>query len=308
MPIRDAAQCLNRRMGLCVLTAAAAVLCVPCAAAIADLATGQRTATARLSLPLGLLAGTLAAGLLVRCKGRYIGMYIVAALGQCAPCAVLFLSCDVALVQAFASFAAALAFLLLCLRRLPLRAALCAVALQAVCVVAAVLTVGVGALSCCRPAGCGESMRPLQVGNDLFPFAVLCALCVLQQGARDGRPAGDCILQVVSHEIFSPLHVIAGHAGLLAKKDGVVGEWGTEIAAHCSQLSAKFAMMIDFARMSEGNLQVCVVRRVLFLLCKDREAVLRAMGWCNARTFRKKTRFSSPKEFHKKILAFHLKK
>ena len=239
-------------------------LCVPCAIGIAQFIAGQPMGVFPLGLFVGLVAGTIGATLLLKWKGWSIPIYLLVAIGQCAPGAALVVSCDVAVMHPVACSAASLGLLLLGLQKLSLRWVLCAVAAQGLCVAGASVLLGSGLFPQCRhamsPFGLADLLR---ISNDAIPYALIGALCLMQHGVTElqeaslqhNEEARDYVLQVVSHEMRGPLHVIAGHADSLAKATGTVGECGQEIAAHCSNLLIKVTMMTDFMDTQRGIVQ-----------------------------------------------------
>ena len=61
----------------------------------------------------------------------------------------------------------------------------------------------------------------------------------LQEALKDARhhmEANDRMMQVVSHEMRSPLHVISGLADALSRSDGEIGSYGRDIEVQCRQL------------------------------------------------------------------------
>ena len=251
-------------MPFAVCGASCLFLCAPCAVGTAQTVAGQSMGALQLGLPVGLVVGTIGATVLMQWKGWSIPMYFLAAIGQCAPCAALVASCDVAVMHPVAFFAASLGFLLLGIQKLSLRWVLCAVAVQGLCVAGASVLLGTGLVLQCRHAASPFGLADLlRISNDAIPYALMGALCLMQHGRTElqeaslqpNQEARDCVLQVVSHEMRGPLHVIAGHADSLAKTTGTVGECGQEIAAHCSNLLIKVTMMTDFMQTQRGCVQ-----------------------------------------------------
>ena len=257
-------QRVSRYMPFAVCGASCLFLCAPCAVGTAQTVAGQSMGALQLGLPVGLVVGTIWATVLMQWKGWSIPMYFLAAIGQCAPCAALVASCDVAVMHPVAFFAASLGFLLLGIQKLSLRWVLCAVAVQGLCVAGASVLLGTGLVLQCRHAASPFGLADLlRISNDAIPYALMGALCLMQHGRTElqeaslqpNQEARDCVLQVVSHEMRGPLHVIAGHADSLAKTTGTVGECGQEIAAHCSNLLIKVTMMTDFMQTQRGCVQ-----------------------------------------------------
>ena len=202
--------------------------------------------------------------MLVRWKKGHIGMYVVAAIGQCLPLVMLFTSCDVAVMNLFACSASSLVFLLLWANNLAIYVALGAVALQGVCLVGASVVLDAGLLPQCQPVSSAATTDKLvEICNHAMPLILMGGLCWMQHSTTEllvahlpsiTDPCGRT-LQIMSHELRTPLHVISSHAESLTQREGIVGEWGEVIAVQCSQMSLKIAMLMDLVQLEDGNLQ-----------------------------------------------------
>ena len=215
----------------------------------------------QITVLVGIMVLTVLAILLVGLCDRYIGVKIVVAITQLLPCAVLFTTAEVIPMGIFTANSIGHLFLLDFLMGFPRWLLVAAGACHVICLFIASVFDDVGWLSVYFDFFCDAvhdcqmfSLKPKQaaiVVGLLVPLVQMAVLFKVQQAlltryksalevaearAEAASQTSNRMLQVVSHELQNPLHVITGFAESVVKIGGSVGGWGKEINNRCREL------------------------------------------------------------------------
>ena len=211
---------------------------------------------------VGVLAAmmvlTILATLILWLYGRFLGLKIAVAVTQLLPYALLFTTAEVVTMCIFTTISVTHLLLMCHLKWFPCWLRTTAGACHVVCLVIATVFEDLGLLSLHRDAVRGICahfcLQPNQTAiavSMLFAFAQMvvllmakealvtrykCAFKAAQEQADAGSEVSHRILQVVSHELQNPLHVIGGFADSIQKQGGPLGAWGKEINTQCKRL------------------------------------------------------------------------
>ena len=213
---------------------------------------------AHVSVLSGMMGLTVFAILILWLRTCFIGLKVAIGITQLSPYAVL-ITTGVVPMCIFTATSVAHLFLMDHLKFVPHGLRITAGACHVICLIMAAIFDDVGLLNLFHKVlGTGHlHLNPkctaVTVGL-LFPFAQMAVLYVAQgalatryqsalglaeEKAVVASHAIDRILQVVSHELQTPLHIIAGFAECVRKErheSGSSTNWGTQIGTHCKEL------------------------------------------------------------------------
>ena len=195
----------------------------------------------------GLMVPTLLAILVLWLRNRALVLKTTIAITQLLPYAALLVTLEVVTMGIFTATSTVHLFLVAHLKWLPPWIGIAAGICHVTCLIVASVIGDEGFLSLWGDTAHLFSLRLKQTTitiSLLFPFAQMALLFVAQEvllvrwqsslasaerKAEAHSQASDRILSVVSHEMQSPLHIIAGFADSIGKMRGSVGAWGKEI-------------------------------------------------------------------------------